>query len=297
MRILPWNGYEGALSLTFDDGDVSQAKIALRILDGFKKKGTFFLTGKQNDFEEIWKKAWIDGHELGNHSMRHKLPIAGEEYDAYEEVVESKSLLEKRYESAVLTYAYPYSFVTDGQIRCLQNTHIGARAGDEEQVILKYEDDVDWYKIPSFVATSDTDVITYKELIEQAVEEKAWVVFMIHAIEGIGTGYEPIPQEVLKGVLAETAKTNIWVAPFGEVCAYWRAQKIVETAIRENKTENILWDVPAFFEKRTILKVELDLNEEYQLFQNGRNIVKNAEGFYEICFNEGTLQMADKKKG
>ncbi len=297
MRILPWNGYGGAFSLTFDDGDVSQAKIALHILDSFDKKGTFFLTGGQSAFEKIWKEAWINGHELGNHSMHHKLPITGEEYDAYEEVVKAKHFLEKRYGGVVLTNAYPYSFITDGQIKYLQGTHIGARAGDDGQVMLKAEHNVDWYRIPSFVATTDTDIVTYKRMIEQAVEERAWVVLMIHAIEGIGSGYEPIPQEVLKGVLDEITKKNIWVAPFGEICAYWRAQKIVETAMRENKTENIVWNVPAFFKRKTVLKVESDLNEKYQLLQNGNIVVKTTGGFYEIVFNEGMLQIVEKRKG
>lgn len=296
MRVLPWNGYEGALSLTFDDGDNSQATIALPILETFDKKATFFLSGKRSDYEQVWEKAWMNGHELGNHSLHHKLPLDENEYDAYVEVAESKKFLEEKYHSIVSTYAYPYSFVTEDQIRWLRSTHIGARTGDEKNIILQFQDDVDWYRIPSFVATTDTKIHTYKQIIRQAMEDRAWVVFMIHAIEGTGAGYEPISQDVLRGILDEVSKKNIWVAPFGETCAYWRAQKIVENSVRKNNIGNIIWNVPDFFEKQINLKVELDADEEYQIFQNDKRIVKSTEGVYEIGFSEGILQIVGKKE-
>lgn len=49
--------------------------------------------------------------------------------------------------------------------------------------------------------------------------------------------------------------------------------------------------------KQMNLKIELDTDEECQIFQNDKRIVKSTEGFYEIGFNEGILQIVGKKKG
>jgi len=46
LKIAPWNGYKGAVSFTFDDGDPSHQSVAIPELDKRKIHGTFFLIVK-----------------------------------------------------------------------------------------------------------------------------------------------------------------------------------------------------------------------------------------------------------
>lgn len=293
MRILPWNGYNSAISLTFDDGDESQAMIAFPALVNNKKRGTFFLTCSGDKYDAIWKVAKEKGFEIGNHSINHILPVYEKDYDAYEEIIVSKQILEKKYGQQICSYAYPYSFVTDEQIEYLQKSHIGARAGYEDEVIIRLHDDIDWYKIPSFVVMSETTIEDFKDIVEQTCTEKAWVVMMIHAIEGTIEGYEPISKEVFQDFL-ECIGDNMWVAPFGEVCAYLRAQKIVEKAIKISDYRNVTWDVPEVFGTNVTLKIILDAEESYKIFQNDKQLQATGNGSYDILFNLGAFQIVDK---
>lgn len=73
----PWpGGRKTAVVLTYDDSLPSQLDIALPALDAAGLKGTFFLIGSQIRPEQIgrWRAAAAEGHELGNHTVRHACP-------------------------------------------------------------------------------------------------------------------------------------------------------------------------------------------------------------------------------
>lgn len=74
----PWpDGCAGAVSLTFDDGHPSQLARTVPILSEFGLRATFYLNPR-GDTEEAWRERlapWApvqaQGHEIGNHSLRH----------------------------------------------------------------------------------------------------------------------------------------------------------------------------------------------------------------------------------
>ena len=70
------DGKKAAISLSFDDGRASQVKGGTALLDQFGVKATFYVVPDAvrtnvND----WKSAVANGHEIGNHSLRH--PCSG----------------------------------------------------------------------------------------------------------------------------------------------------------------------------------------------------------------------------
>ena len=75
----PWpSGKRAAVVLTYDDTLVSQLDIAIPALDAVGLKGTFFLIGSKITPDQIarWRAAAAEGHELGNHTIRHACPQA-----------------------------------------------------------------------------------------------------------------------------------------------------------------------------------------------------------------------------
>ena len=69
-----WHPYNGAVSITFDDGKVNQLENAVPLLNEFDLKATFYIHPKSDDwFERL--RPWTDvaavGHEIGNHSLSH----------------------------------------------------------------------------------------------------------------------------------------------------------------------------------------------------------------------------------
>ena len=68
-------GFEGAVSLTFDDGLDTQLDNAIPCLDDCGLKGTFYVNPGRSDAWETqiprWQQASRNGHELGNHTSMH----------------------------------------------------------------------------------------------------------------------------------------------------------------------------------------------------------------------------------
>jgi peptidoglycan/xylan/chitin deacetylase (PgdA/CDA1 family) len=66
-------GRQLAVVLTYDDALSSHLDIAIPALDAAGLKGTFFLVGDTLTPEQIgrWRTAAAEGHELGNHTIRH----------------------------------------------------------------------------------------------------------------------------------------------------------------------------------------------------------------------------------
>lgn len=65
-------GKKMALSLTFDDGRLSQPDKGIPLLDKYNVKATFYIVPSAM-YERLdgWKKAARNGHDIGNHSLTH----------------------------------------------------------------------------------------------------------------------------------------------------------------------------------------------------------------------------------
>jgi peptidoglycan/xylan/chitin deacetylase (PgdA/CDA1 family) len=65
-------GKQVAISLTFDDGRISQVDAGTALLDQYGVKATFYVVPSAvKQRLEGWKKAVASGHEIGNHSLLH----------------------------------------------------------------------------------------------------------------------------------------------------------------------------------------------------------------------------------
>lgn len=69
-------GKKMAISLTFDDARLSQIDTGIPLLDKYGVKATFYISpGSMLQRREGWKKAVLNGHDIGNHSVYH--PCSG----------------------------------------------------------------------------------------------------------------------------------------------------------------------------------------------------------------------------
>src|SRR5262249_26750509 len=66
------DGKRAAVSLSFDDGRVSQIDAGLALMKKLGLKVTFFVTPASVERQLAgWKQAVADGHEIANHSLTH----------------------------------------------------------------------------------------------------------------------------------------------------------------------------------------------------------------------------------
>ena len=152
----------------------------------------------------------------------------------------------------------------------------------------------DWYNLPSQPSYTKYDAATYKGWIDKDISLKAWTTLQIHGIGDPSTGFEPIPSntfiEFLDDVKAAEAR-GLWVAPFGEVAAYFRAQKILE-AVQPQVTageRKFAWQAPVPFPHGVVLEVSVNSSTRVRLYQAGRELRHNKNGVYSVSFDAQEL--------
>ena len=237
-------GKRSAVCLTYDDGLKTQLDHAIPRLDARGFKATFFLRGDvpESDFKR-WAAAAANGHELGNHSFTHPcyssyafVKATGNAVDQYTPEQMTGDIARMNEELSAIdgqpgprSYAYPcynralidgYFGMTplaDGSsaIEAVRNSGLisCARGGDTQPVVTDSEA-LDFMYVPSvmFAGGSVDGLLTY---IDEAHTKGGLVVISLHGIGGESLSTPFDEHEKLLDALA--ARTDLWVAPFGEV--------------------------------------------------------------------------------
>jgi peptidoglycan/xylan/chitin deacetylase (PgdA/CDA1 family) len=299
FQVEPWNGYKAALSLTYDDADPIHLDLVIPEMNKRGLRGTFYLiTGKLDRLDE-WKKAFLAGQEIGNHTVTHRHTADLAPADEKNEVEQAKATLEKLTGSPVVTFAYPYVEESPGIKKWVEADDFMARGGYGTSYYLTPNMNPDWYDIPSQATMTIYAYETYKNWVDQALASGAWTVLMIHAVEG-SNWYQPIPKKTYLQFLDYLVQKqkDLWVAPFGEVGGYWRAEKVLEGAepARNGIQTVIKWEKPANFPKGLVIKAKIT-GAGLKVTQGGKEVVPTAGGVYPISFDarELTLVNADWK--
>jgi len=75
MSDWPWpHGARAAVSLTYDDGNENNLDQAIPDLEARGLRGAFYLQTGRGDVRARaadWRRAFLNGHEIGNHTVRH----------------------------------------------------------------------------------------------------------------------------------------------------------------------------------------------------------------------------------
>lgn len=74
---------EKVVYLTFDDGPSDKTQAVLDILDKYKAKATFFVTGHMPEYRSMIKKAYDRGHTIALHTYSHDYQQVYASVDAY----------------------------------------------------------------------------------------------------------------------------------------------------------------------------------------------------------------------
>jgi peptidoglycan/xylan/chitin deacetylase (PgdA/CDA1 family) len=230
----PWpDGKRAAVVLTYDDALVSHLDIAIPALDAVGLKGTFFLTGSKIAPEQIarWRSAAAEGHELGNHTIRHACPHANyppaKKIDTSEAYDVDTMLAEIRTMNTMLTaiddkpqhsYATPCGQHLAGGVDYLP----ALRASG----LLRYTRSAD----PSGRPLDPMDVparffpsnATGPELIAAVQDAEGKGGMIVLGFHGVGGDYLSVSAQAHAQLLAylKTHSDTIWVAPFSTVMDY-----------------------------------------------------------------------------
>jgi peptidoglycan/xylan/chitin deacetylase (PgdA/CDA1 family) len=301
LKVLPWNNHPAALSLTFDDARTVHLDVAIPELNKRHLHATFFLIVSKTTRIDDWRNAQSQGHEIGNHSVTHEHPADLNAYSEELQVEDAKKFLDSNFDSDILTFAYPYTEISPGLLYWVKRYDFAARGGraDGNLVYIKSDTQPDWYNLPSQPSYTKYDATVYQGWIDKTISMNAWTTLQIHGIGDPSTGFEPIPSntfiEFLDNLKTAEGK-GLWIAPFGKVAAYFRAQKIVEAVQPRvvNGETKFTWQVPTPFPHGVVLKVAVNGSTRARLYQAGQELRRSKDGYYSVSFDSRELIVKGK---
>jgi peptidoglycan/xylan/chitin deacetylase (PgdA/CDA1 family) len=296
LKVLPWNNHSAAMSLTFDDSRAVHLDVAIPELNKRHLRATFFLIVCKTTRIDDWRKAQSQGHEIGNHSVTHQHSADLNKESEELQVEDAKKFLDSNFNSNILTFAYPYTEVSPGLLYWVKRYDFAARGGrgDGSLVYIKSDTQPDWYNLSSQPSYTRYEATVYQGWIDKTISMNAWTTLQIHGIGDPSTGFEPIPSntfvEFLDYLKRAEAK-GLWIAPFGEVAAYFRAQKIVEAVQPQvvNGETKFTWQVPTPFPHGVVLKVAVNGSTRARLYQAGHELRRSKDGSYSVAFDSREL--------
>lgn len=239
MEEFSWpSDYKGAVSLSFDDGLLSQLTLGIPLIEKFGFRGTFYINPRDDYKESLkpWREVAERGHEIGNHSTTHPCSCnfafvskgRGLENMTLEDIrldiIEAHNRIREMIPNASRTFAYPCYQTTVSRglkktsyVPVVAEIFIAARGGGERG----YANSplaCDLHELWSWSA----DRMSYEEnigLTIRAVSEGRWAIFTIH---GINEGHLPTSDHDLTGFLKflDANRREIWVAPVVEIADF-----------------------------------------------------------------------------
>jgi oligosaccharide reducing-end xylanase len=234
-EVAPWYDFKPAvITYSFDDGTYNQIGKGLPLLDKYNLKGSFNLITSWDQEWEGFKLAAKNGHEISSHTVTHPNLEEQNIETQISELKESKKKIEKETGHECVTLVYPYCSAGDYDLA--KKFYISARACSGELI---GPNPYDMFDISSIIIGDQTDFKTGKDLnnwADRAFDEKKWVMFLIHGIDGDG-GYSPIDSYELELHLKYVSKNidKFWVGTFRDISKYiLEANSII---IEENNHE------------------------------------------------------------
>lgn len=327
LTTVPWNGYSGAASFTFDDTMDDQIQNLTPILEELPDvRVTFFLSNMGGNRVKAagagFAKLAKMGNEIGNHTNSHsQLPelsdaqLKTEAVDFADEI--EKIMKENGAEVSVTALATPF---------CANNEKVSAAINQRQFMNrdggwygpLNWDKEPEWLKMKARVWNSASaeeaqGMLNALDTAAYIKEYKApeysgyeytgpsWVVFLNHGVSN--DGGMSIPPTDIKNAFERALKNNMWVAPFSTVGAYLKAHFTLDAAeaVADGENFKVSWEMPHPHMPKSIpLKVTLNdsfLKEKglekanIVLVQDGNAIKPDENGAFTIEFTALSLKI------
>lgn len=228
------NKARAAVVFTYDDALDCHLDVAMKQLDEFDMKGTFFCTGSSQSLNKRtaeWKTAALNGHELGNHTLFH--PCDGQRFDWVKKEYDLNHYTKEQF-LAELQTANTLLKAIDGQEQRTYGYTCGdTKAGGEDftgditRMFVAARKDgpvpssMENYNVhlaPSWGVNDPTvgELIAY---VEEARQKGTIAIFMFHSVGG---GYLNVGAREHRQLLEylQANRTDYYIATFKEVMQY-----------------------------------------------------------------------------
>ncbi|MCE5344880.1 MAG: polysaccharide deacetylase family protein [Bacteroidales bacterium] len=211
---------KGIVSLTFDDGYITQFTVGLPLMKERKIPATFYIIN--NNVDSLTRSLILNNiskdYEIGSHTVSHPDLVKIGNAEANQELLNSKLFLQKYFGmNSGLTMAYPWGIYDSSVRHIVEKIYLAARTTcpgfNSLQALERYD-----LKMQGFGEQVNSH--TANSWVDYAIKNKLWLVEMIHGINDVG--YSPIDSEVFSEHLdyINTVDDKIWCSSVSNVIKY-----------------------------------------------------------------------------
>ena len=241
------DGFQAALSISFDDARRSQVDLGLPVLDQLGISSTFFVLPTGVDpARRGWTEVVAAGHEIGNHTARHPCSAnfpwsrhhAIEDLtleDMAREIADANSWIADVLGVESRTFAYPcgHTFVgrgaqTQSYVPLVAERFVAGRTFNDVAVNSPLHGDL------AQVSAMNSDGLTFEQLrprLETTLADGAWLVLGGHEIGHRGNEETTMPA-TLAAVVEWCRSHDVWIDSVGNVASRVRGLQRAEHASR-----------------------------------------------------------------
>ncbi len=330
LMVLPWAGFRGAISYSFDDAYPSQIEnYAALKAPGIRM--TFYVIPSQvgkSDPSSVplldrWRQVLADGNEIGNHTVNHCNTSAdgntlsncafgtpdAEHGTIATQISAANDFIESSLgQPSVWTMASPYgdgnydSFATAAGFIAHRDVWT-----DKSASFLAPGDVANVYHLPCYAGAGasggwgvDDKQATFEKIINDARGRGRWGIFLFHSVApndwDVGGNCCPVPATAIAGSMEHLkAWGDVWGDSMVNVAAYTIGQNLLAslTPTASNGSTTWTWTLPPNFPPGKYLRVTVDGGTLKQTIDSVEHTLPwNERGFYEVSLSAGNLTLS-----
>ena len=218
------DGKRGAVSFTFDDGDLDHYLLVAPELEKRGFRGTFWISGdKINKGDSVRPRmTWPQlremadrGHEISNHSFTHAKLVQMSPEEVRRDIEMNDSAIVRNVGKRPVTFCYPFNGYPDWLVKIAEEGRVGSRT--HQTGIGQQNNKSTREKLCSWT--------------DNVIKNGEWGVTMIH---GITTGYDKWYEPQKLWDFFDYVKANnsdLWVAPFCDVAEYRKLRDNINLSV------------------------------------------------------------------
>ena len=287
-----YNFKQGALSITFDDGNPIQFIKAVPLLNERKIPATFYIITyalKYAAYKKLVYNTYLAHHEIGSHTVNHyNLPSLDSLSIAFElsqSRMDINAVCGKDY---CTTFAYPFGNYNDSILQKIKRNYLSARSGQGGYNIMET---LNRYELKGWIYTPDICNISHlNSCVEYSSTKRLWLIETFHGIDSIG--FNPVKLQDFSDHLdyVKTFESTMWFATVSDVIKYHDESTNVnvvceecnDTVYKISVTHNLdsIYNLP--------LSVKLKIPNNWDSVQvSGGEMLKTQyfNGFQYVLFN------------
>ena len=327
VKTVPWNGYVGAVSFTFDDALKNQIDNLKPILEELSSvKVTFFVTNMSNGLQGNaagFAALANAGHEIGNHTQSHGHMTGQSESELNGEIVDFAGTIEKTLESAgakvkVVSFAAPFCETNESVQKIIAKRHFnnrncgwhGRNMWETQPEMFNIQAKI-WTRsgatLPEMLSAMDTAAFigdfSGANPWDVQVTGGSWLVVLNHGVtDDTGDDYSINPGDIKK-IMQRAIENKLWTASFGTVSAYYRAHFVIDAAesVAADDGFTVSWKIPdEHMPEKVLLRVKIDtqgVGEDAVVEQGGVVIAPESDGTFVVDFMATSLKVRKARAG